>query len=71
VTLSGPNQLRAADITCFLLAHEFAYLAVILDVFSRKVVGWALSRDLKAQLPLCALDRAVVIGDRRRDSEGA
>jgi transposase InsO family protein len=59
MTLSGPNQLWAADITYVRLAGEFVYLAVILDVFSRKVIGWALERNLKAQLPLSALERAV------------
>jgi putative transposase len=39
MTLSGPNQLRAADITYIRLAREFVYLAVVLDAFSRKVVG--------------------------------
>jgi putative transposase len=59
MTLSGPNQLWAADITYIRLASEFVYLAVVLDVFSRKVVSWALARNLKAQLPLSALERAV------------
>jgi putative transposase len=59
MTLSGVNQLWAADITYIRLACEFVYLAVVLDVFSRKVVGWALGRSLKAQLPLCALERAI------------
>jgi putative transposase len=61
MTLSGPDQLWAADITYIRLASEFVYLAVMLDVFSRKVIGWALGRSLKAQLPLVALDRAVAI----------
>jgi putative transposase len=39
--LLGPNQLWVADITYIRLACEFVYLAVVLDVFSRKVVGWA------------------------------
>jgi putative transposase len=59
MTLSGPNQLWAADITYIRLRCEFVYLAVMLDVFSRKVIGWALRRSLKAQLPLCALERAI------------
>jgi putative transposase len=57
--LSGPNQLWAAEITYIRLRCEFVYLAVMLDVFSRKVIGWALGRTLKAQLPLCALERAI------------
>ena len=59
MTLSGPNQLWAADITYIRLACEFVYLAVVLDVFSRKVVGWALDRGLRARLPLYALERAI------------
>lgn len=59
MTLSGLNQLWAADITYIRLACEFVYLAVVLDVFSRKVIGWALGRSLKAQLPVCALERAI------------
>lgn len=58
MTLSGPNQLWAADITYIRLACEFVYLAVVLDVFSRKVVGRALDRGLRARLPLYALERA-------------
>jgi len=57
--LLGPNQLWVADITYIRLAREFVYLAVVLDVFSRKVIGWALGRSLKAQLPICALERAI------------
>ena len=59
MTLSGPNQLWVADITYIRLAREFVYLAVLLDDFSRKVIGWALGRNLKAQLAVCALERAI------------
>ena len=59
MTLLGPNQLWVADITYIRLAREFVYLAVVLDMFSRKVIGWALGRSLKAQLPICALERAI------------
>lgn len=59
MTLLGPNQLWAADITYVRLTREFVYLAVVLDVFSRKVIGWALGRSLKAQLPLSALKQAI------------
>lgn len=54
MTLSGPNQLWVADITYIRLVREFVYLAVVLDAFSRKVIGWALGRSLKAQLAVCA-----------------
>ena len=57
--LSGINQLWVADITYIRLHREFVYLAVILDAFSRKVVGWALDRTLASSLPLAALERAI------------
>ena len=57
--VSGPNQLWIADITYIRLKREFVYLAVILDVFSRKVIGWALGRTLQAKLALQALERAI------------
>ena len=57
--VSGPNQLWIADITYIRLKTEFVYLAVILDVFSRKVIGWALGRTLEAKLPVLALERAI------------
>jgi transposase InsO family protein len=57
--VTGINQLWVADITYIRLAGEFVYLAVVLDVFSRKVVGWALERTLAASLPLAALQQAI------------
>ena len=59
MTLSGINQLWVADITYIRLQSEFVYLAVILDAFSRKVVGWALDRTLAARLPVAALQQAI------------
>jgi transposase InsO family protein len=52
------NQLWVADITYIRLKKEFVYLAVILDAFSRKVVGWALDRTLASRLPIAALEQA-------------
>ena len=57
--LTGMNQLWVADITYIRLKKEFVYLAVVLDAFSRKVVGWALDRTLAARLPIAALQRAI------------
>ena len=57
--LTGINQLWVADITYIRLLAEFVYLAVILDAFSRKVVGWELDRTLAARLPIVALDYAI------------
>jgi putative transposase len=61
--LSGMDQLWVADITCICLEAEFVYLAMILDAFSRKVVGWALDRTLGNRLMISALEQA--IGQRR------
>ena len=57
--LTGINQLWVADITYIRLQSEFVYLAVVLDAFSRKVVGWALERTLAARLPIAALQKAI------------
>ena len=57
--LRAINQLWLADITFVRLQQEFVYLAIVLDAFSRKVVGWALDRSLAAQLAVDALNRAV------------
>jgi len=60
--LNGLNQLWVADITYIRLQLEFVYLAVILDAFSRRVVGWALGRTLAAKLALDALRMAIARG---------
>jgi transposase InsO family protein len=57
--LTGINQLWVADITYIRLAKEFVYLAVVLDAFSRKVVGWALDKTLATRLPKAALEMAI------------
>lgn len=57
--LTGINQLWVADITYIRLRSEFVYLAVILDVFSRRVVGWALERTLTTPLVVAALTQAI------------
>ena len=59
MTVTGTNQLWVADITYIRLQREFVYLAVILDAFSRKVVGWALDRTLASRLPITALEQAI------------
>jgi putative transposase len=64
--LTGINQVCVADITCVRLKREFVYLAVVLDRFSRRVVGWALGRTLTARLPLAALRKA--LAERRPES---
>jgi transposase InsO family protein len=57
--LTGINQLWVADITYIRLQAEFVYLAVILDRFSRKVVGWALDRTLGNRLAVGGLEQAL------------
>ena len=59
LTLSAPDQLWAADITYARLLREFIYAAVILDVFSRRAVGWAVGPSLRTELPLAALEQAL------------
>lgn len=54
------NQLWVADITYIRLRIEFVYLAVILDAFSRRVIGWALGRTLEAELAVAALRMALM-----------
>jgi putative transposase len=60
--VSGLNQLWVADITYIRLIHEFIYLAVILDSYSRRVIGWALGRTLDAELAVEALRKAIKTG---------
>jgi len=57
--LTDIDQLWVADITYVHLAEEFAFLAIVLDAFSRKVIGWALATHLKAELAIEALDQAI------------
>jgi putative transposase len=57
--LTGLDQLWVADITYVHLAEEFAYLAIVLDAFSRKVIGWALETHLQASLAIAALSMAI------------
>jgi transposase InsO family protein len=59
MTPMSRNRLWVADITYVRLAEAFVYLAVVLDAFSRKVVGWALEDHMTAALPLGALDMAL------------
>ncbi|MFZ0774383.1 MAG: IS3 family transposase [Candidatus Sulfotelmatobacter sp.] len=59
LTPTAVNQLWVADITYIRLRCEFVYLAVVLDAYSRRVVGWALGRTLEAELTLTALRMAL------------
>lgn len=53
------DQLWVADMTYIRLKGEFVFLAVVLDAWSRSVIGWSLGRTLKAELPLAALEKAI------------
>jgi putative transposase len=55
----GPNQLWVADITCIAITGTFVYVAVILDAWSRKVVGYAIGRSIDVRLTLAALRSAI------------
>jgi transposase InsO family protein len=57
--LSGVNQLWVADITYVRLRETFLYVAIVMDAYSRRVVGWDLGEDLRAELALGALNRAL------------
>jgi len=58
-TAAAPNQVWMGDVTYIPTAEGWCYLAVVLDAFSRRVVGWALETQLTATLPLAALQRAI------------
>lgn len=61
------NRLWATDVTYVRLRTQFVYLAVLLDAFSRKVIGWALGWSLESELPLAALRMALT---QRRPAAG-
>ena len=61
MTVTGINQLWIADITYIRLRADFVYLAVILDGFSRKAIGWALDRTLQARIAVSALRQAIAL----------
>lgn len=66
-TATAPNQLWVADITYVPTAVGFLYLAIVLDVWSRKIVGWSMAHHLRAELVLDAMAMAV---GRRRPKDG-
>lgn len=57
--LTGLNQVWAADFTYIRIQNGFVYLAVILDLYSRKVIGWAISKRIDAELGIAALKQAI------------
>jgi len=64
-TAERPDQLWVADITYVPTWSGFLYLAVVLDVFSRRIVGWSMAGHMRARLVLDALDRAVALRQPR------
>ena len=69
--VSRMNQLWVADLTYIRLRRAFVYLAVVLDAFSRRVIGWALGRSLEASLTVEALWQALSGRRRAGVAEGA
>jgi putative transposase len=59
-TVDGPDRLWVADITYVPTGAGFLYLAVVLDAWSRRVVGWAMAPHLRTELVLAALDMAII-----------
>ena len=67
MTVTAVNQLWVADITYIRLRTEFVFLAVVIDRYSRKAIGWALDRSLTARVAVTALEQAI---DRRKPPPG-
>jgi putative transposase len=63
--VDAPDVLWVADITYIRLLHSFVYLAALLDAYSRKCIGWHLSKRIDTQLALGALDKALATRDVR------
>lgn len=59
IKINGPNQVWAVDLTYIKLVSEYVYLNAVIDVYTRKIVGWAISRDLSHKFCLQSLDIAV------------
>ena len=60
-TASAPDALWVADITAIPTWQGFLYLAVVLDVFSRRIVGWSMATHMRAELVLAALEMAIEV----------
>lgn len=66
-TPTGPNQVWVSDLTYVLTAQGWLYLALVMDLWSRKIVGWAMADHLRSELVLAALEMAVT---HRRPPKG-
>ncbi|MEM9115328.1 MAG: DDE-type integrase/transposase/recombinase [Myxococcota bacterium] len=62
--VSKPNEVWVSDITCLRVGSSFVYLAVVIDLYSRRVVGWSLSQTLSAELACQALMKTIWRPDR-------
>src|SRR3546814_16125501 len=69
MALAGPNQLWVSDITYVAITAGFVYVAVILDAWSRRVVGYAIGRRIDARLTVAALKAAIRTAERRGGKE--
>ena len=67
IKINGPNQVWATDLTYIKLVSEYVYVSAIIDVYTRRIVGWAISRDLSHKFCLEALEIAV---KRHKPSKG-
>ena len=67
ITVTAPDQAWGSDATCILTGQGWLYVVVVLDLFSRRVLGWAMSAHLDAQMMLDALQMAI---SRRRPQPG-
>jgi transposase InsO family protein len=67
VSITGPDQAWGSDATCVMTGQGWLYVVVVLDLFSRRVVGWSMDAQLDAQTMLAALQMAI---DRRRPKPG-
>lgn len=67
MTVTAPNQVWASDITYIRIENGFVYLAVIIDLYSRKIIGWQISKKIDGQLTLEALNLAIL---RRKPKAG-
>lgn len=67
LTVTGINQVWTVDITYIRINTGFVYLAIVLDVFSRKVIGWSISKRIDGELAISALKMAIL---RRKPARG-
>jgi putative transposase len=65
--IDGPNQLWVAELTYVAIAVGFVYVAMIMDAWSRRIVGYAIGRRIDARLTLAALDTAIAAAIPRQD----